>query len=86
MQQNCAFRLYPTLATAPRRVMFPRAPADADPEVINLSRYVNAAFTLVFELANDARQARRALAAASAPLTLPPAPSVSGDPSIDRSA
>ena len=86
MQQNRAFRLYPTLATAPRRVRFPRAPVEADPEVINLSRYVIAAFTLVFELANDARQARRALAATSAPSTPPPAPSVSGDPSIDRSA
>jgi len=74
MQQDRAFRLYPTLATAPRRVRFPRAPAEADPEVINLSRYVIAAFTLVFELANDARQARSALATASAPSSLPPAP------------
>ena len=86
MQQNRAFRLYPTLATAPRRVRFHRAPVEADPEVINLSRYAIAVFTLVFELSNDARQARRVLAAASAPSTPPPAPSVSGDPSIDHNA
>src|SRR3954463_16360997 len=64
MQQNRAFHLYPTLATAPRRVRFPHSPAESDQEVINLSRYMIATFPLVFELANDARQARRALAAA----------------------
>src|SRR3954471_16441601 len=86
MQQDRAFRLYPTLATTPRRVRFPRPPAEADAEVISLSRYVIAAYTLIFELAQDARQARRAFAAASAPSTPPSAPLSSGNPSLDRSA
>ena len=86
MQQDRAFRLYPTLAAAPDRTRIPRPPAEADAEVISLSRYVIAAYTLVFELAHDAKQARRALAAASAPTNSLPAPSASSDPSIDRSA
>ena len=86
MQQNRAFHFYPTLATIPQQVRFPRPLAEADAAVISMSRYMIAEYALIVELVRDARDARRALAAALAQLTPPPAPSASINPSLDRSA
>ena len=86
MQENRAFHFYPTLATTPRRVGFSRPLAEDDVAVIGMSRYMIAEYALIVELVRDARHARRAIAAALASSTPPPAPSASGDPSLDRSA
>ena len=86
MHQNRAFHFYPTLATIPQQVRFPRPLAEADAAVIGMSRYMIAEYALIVELARDARHARRALAAALASSTPPPAPLASGNPSLDRSA
>ena len=86
MHQNRAFHFYPTLTTIPQRVRFPRPLAEADAAVIGMSRYMIAEYALVVELVRDANLARRALAAALASLTPPPAPSASSDPSVDHSA
>ena len=86
MQQNRAFHFYPTLATIPQQVRFPRPLAEADAAVISMSRYMIAEYALIVELVRDANHARRALVAALASLTPPPAPAAFSDPSLDRSA
>src|SRR3954463_7453032 len=64
MQQNRAFHFYPTLGTTPQQVRFPRPLAEADAAVITMSRYMITQYALLVELIHDARDARRALAAA----------------------
>ena len=86
MHQNRAYHFYPTLATIPQQVRFPRPLAEADAAVVGMSRYMIAEYALIVELVRDANLARRALAAALASLTPPPALAASRDPSLDRSA
>ena len=86
MQQNRAFHFYPTLGTIPQQVRYPRPLAEVDGAVISMSRYMIGEYALIVGLVHDARDARRALAAALALSTPPLAPSASNNPSLDRSA
>jgi len=84
MQQSRAFHFYPTLGATPQQVRFPRPLAEADAAVITMSRYMTAQYALLVELIRDARDARRALAAALSLSTAPPTPATSGNPPSDQ--
>src|ERR1043165_8842951 len=64
MQQNRAFHFYPTFGVTPQQVRFPRPLAEADAAVITMSRYLISQYALLADLVHDARDSRRALAAA----------------------
>src|SRR4051812_49866530 len=82
MYQDRAFHFYPTLISNPQQIGFPRPLAEADAVVTFMSRYMVAEYALLVELVNDAREARRMLAAALASETPPPDPPASGNPSM----
>src|SRR3954469_963583 len=86
MQQNRAFHFYPTLGETPQQVRFPRPLAEADVVVITMSRYMISQYALLVDLVRDARDARRALAAALSLSTSPPTPATLGNPPSDQNA
>src|SRR4051812_37126368 len=86
MQQNRTFHFYPTLGATPQQVRFPRPLAEADAAVITMSRYMIAQYALLVDLVCDARDARRALAAALSLSTSPPTPATPGNPPSDQNA
>src|ERR1043165_10212766 len=79
MQQSRAFHFYPTLGVTPQQVRFPRPLAEADATVITMSRYMIAQYALLVDLVHDARDARRAHAAALSLSTSPPTPATPGN-------
>src|SRR3954462_9315091 len=84
MHQNRALHFYPTLGATPQQVRFPRPLAEADAVVITLSRYMISQYALIVELVCDARDARRALAAALSLSTSLPPPANPGNPTSDQ--
>src|SRR3954463_35435 len=86
MQQNRAFHFYPTLGATPQQVRFPRPLAEADAVVITMSRYMISQYALLVDLVHDARDARRALAAALSLSTSSPTPATPGNPPSDQNA
>ena len=58
VQENHAYRYYPTIIENPRRIQFPSVKPQDDPAILAMSRYMTAKCLLISELVRDAIRAR----------------------------
>src|SRR5215216_6790944 len=75
VQENRAYRYYPTIVENPKRIKFPSINPQDDLAILAMSRYMTAECLLISELVRDAIRARRSLGA-----TLPQYPPSSPTP------